>query len=52
MPNISLIAGASISPGSNVPEDFTNPVTYTITTADKAQQQYVVTVTITANQSN
>ncbi|WHX48163.1 S-layer homology domain-containing protein [Paenibacillus woosongensis] len=41
--------GASVSPNSNVAQDFTNPVTYTVTAADSSTQQYVVTVTVAAN---
>ncbi|MBF0407395.1 MAG: hypothetical protein HQM10_08575, partial [Candidatus Riflebacteria bacterium] len=41
--------GASISPNTGVAQNFTNPVTYTVTAADATTQQYVVTVTIAAN---
>jgi uncharacterized repeat protein (TIGR02543 family) len=37
--------GASICPASGAPQDFTNPVTYTVTGADSTKQDYVVTVT-------
>lgn len=36
--------GASISPASGVAQDFTNPVTYTVTAADGSTKAYVVTV--------
>ncbi|MFC4305190.1 S-layer homology domain-containing protein, partial [Cohnella boryungensis] len=38
--------GASISPTSGAAQDFTNPVTYTVTAADGSTQNYVVTVNI------
>ncbi len=38
------IAGASVSPLSGVVQDFTNPVTYTVTAADSSTQAYTVTV--------
>lgn len=38
--------GASISPSSGTPRDFTNPVTYTVTAADGTTQVYAVTVTV------
>jgi ABC-type Fe3+-hydroxamate transport system substrate-binding protein len=40
--------GASISPASGVAQDFTNPVTYTVTAADSTTQAYTVTVTVAA----
>ena len=39
-----VIAGASISPLSGVAQNFTNPVTYTVTAADGSTQNYIVTV--------
>ncbi|MFZ4773744.1 MAG: LamG-like jellyroll fold domain-containing protein [Terrimicrobiaceae bacterium] len=36
--------GASISPNTGVAQDFTNPVTYTVTAPDTSAQQYTVTV--------
>ncbi|WP_182302646.1 S-layer homology domain-containing protein [Cohnella cholangitidis] len=38
--------GASISPDSGVAQNFTNPVTYTVTAADGSTHNYVVTVKI------
>lgn len=38
--------GASISPSSGVAQNFTNPVTYTVTAADSSTKDYVVTVLI------
>ena len=37
--------GASVSPASGVAQDFTNPVTYTVTAQDSSTQDYNVTVT-------
>ncbi len=36
---------ASISPSSGTIQDFTNPVTYTVTAEDGSTQSYTVTVT-------
>lgn len=36
--------GSSISPSSNSPQDFTNPVTYTVTASDNSTKSYTVTV--------
>ncbi|MFC4602063.1 DUF5018 domain-containing protein, partial [Cohnella hongkongensis] len=41
--------GASISPNSGAAQNFTNPVTYTVTAADGSTQNYVVTVNVAAN---
>jgi hypothetical protein len=47
--------GASVEVGSTTqvsettPNDFSNPVTYTVTAADTSTQNYVVTVTVAAN---
>jgi formylglycine-generating enzyme required for sulfatase activity len=38
--------GASISPASGTAQNFTSPVTYTVTASDASTQAYVVTVTI------
>lgn len=38
--------GASLSPESGVAQDFTSPVTYTVTAADGSTQAYVVTVNV------
>ncbi len=40
------IAGSSISPPSGTSQDFTNPVTYTVTAADSSTQAYDVTVIV------
>ncbi|ULQ61212.1 cadherin-like beta sandwich domain-containing protein [Brucepastera parasyntrophica] len=38
--------GVSVSPASGEAEDFTNPVTYTVTAADSSAQIYTVTVSV------
>jgi len=46
-PTIAVSTGATISPLSGAPQDFTNPVVYTVTAQDTATtQNYTVTVTI------
>ncbi len=45
-PTISISADASVNPASGVAQDFTNPVTYTVTAEDETTQDYVVTVSI------
>jgi len=46
-----VITGASVNPASGVAQDFTNPVTYTVTATDASTQDYIVTVTIAAPSS-
>jgi hypothetical protein len=41
------ITGVSVNPASGVTQDFTNPVTYTVTAADGSLQVYTATVTTT-----
>ncbi len=41
--------GASVSPNTGVPQNFTAPVEYTVTAADSSTQKYTVTVTVSAN---
>ncbi len=43
------ITGASINPASGVAQNFTWPVTYTVTAADTTTQAYTVTVTVAPN---
>ena len=45
IPTISISDDATISPNAGIPEDFTNPVTYTVTAQDGSTQSYAVTVT-------
>lgn len=40
------ITGASVSPASGAAQNFTSPITYTVTAADGSTQTYTVTVTI------
>jgi hypothetical protein len=42
-------SGASVSPASGVPQNFSTPVTYTVTAQDETTRQYVVTVTVARN---
>ena len=42
IPEIVLSEGASISPALDVPQDFTRPVSYTVTAADGTAQTYTV----------
>ncbi len=44
-PTISIPADATVSPLSGVAQDFTNPITYTVTSQDGSTQSYTVTVT-------
>ncbi|MEF3310731.1 DUF5018 domain-containing protein [Paenibacillus sp. GYB004] len=41
--------GASISPNSGVPRNFTNPVSYTVSAADGSTKSYTVTVNVAAS---
>ncbi len=41
--------GLSISPATDIVQDFTNPVTYTVTSADRTAQKYTVTAATAAN---
>jgi hypothetical protein len=41
--------GASISPNSGVSQNFTNPVSYTVSAADGSMKNYTVTVNVAAN---
>ncbi|MBO0593399.1 hypothetical protein I2486_18535 [Cellulophaga sp. E16_2] len=43
--------GASISPESEVSQDFTNPVIYTVTAQDQTIQEYTVTLTVEGNEA-
>jgi len=46
IPTIAISSGAAITPGSAVAQDFTSPVTYTVTSGDgSATQEWVATVT-------
>ncbi len=43
-----VITGASVSPVTGSAQDFTLPVTYTVTAANASSQAYLVTVTVSA----
>jgi len=47
IPIITVSTGASVSPESGTAQDFSSPVTYTVTAGDGSTQAYVVTVTAT-----
>lgn len=44
-PTIEISAKATVNPASGVQQDFTSPVTYTVTAEDKTTAEYTVTVT-------
>lgn len=46
VPTITVSAKAAVSPGSEVAQDFTNVVTYTVTAEDGSTQAYKVTVSV------
>ena len=46
-----VITGASVSPNSGVAQNFTNPVTYTVTAANSSTQDYNVIVSVATLQS-
>ena len=41
--------GASVSPNTGIPTNFTSPVEYTVTAADSTSVKYTVTVSVAAN---
>lgn len=45
VPTIAISADATVSPASGAAQDFTEPVTYTVTAEDESTQEYTVTVT-------
>lgn len=47
-PTIGVSLGASITPGSGVVTDFTDPVVYSVEAADGTKQNWTVTVTVAA----
>ena len=47
-PSIEISADATINPNSGTPQNFTNPVVYTITSFNGKQQPWTVTVTTAA----
>lgn len=47
-PTIVVSGKAAVTPGSGTPANFTTPVTYTVEAEDGSEQDYTVTVTISA----
>ena len=45
VPVITISDKATVNPGSGIPQDFTNPVTYTVIAEDGSQAVYTATVT-------
>lgn len=45
-PTIALAPKASINPGSETPQNFSNPVKYTVTAEDGSKTEYTVTVSL------
>jgi hypothetical protein len=52
VPTIAVSEGASVSPASGAAQNFTNPVTYTVTAADGSTQAYSVSVAMAASPAN
>ncbi len=48
-PTIEVSQYATIDPASGVAQDFTNPVTYTVTAQDNSTKAWTVTVTVAKN---
>ncbi|MGH7239475.1 MAG: DUF5018 domain-containing protein [Candidatus Saccharimonadales bacterium] len=48
-PSITVSDNATVSPVSGTSEDFTSPVTYTVTAQDGSAQDYTVTVTVSSS---
>ena len=46
VPTITLVPGSVINPAAALAQNFTQPVTYQVTTKDNIQQSYVVTVMV------
>jgi len=49
VPTITFSKNATVTPASDVKQDFTKPVTYTVTAEDGSKQEYVVTVKVKEN---
>lgn len=47
VPTITISSKATVSPTSGIVQDFTKPVTYTVTAEDGSSQSYVVNVSVT-----
>ncbi|MBT1687092.1 DUF5018 domain-containing protein [Dawidia soli] len=46
VPTIEVSKDASVSPASGIAQDFTAPVTYTVTAEDDSKQTYTVNITV------
>ena len=46
VPTITISSGATINPNTGVTQNFTSPVTYTVTAENSSTQSYNVTVTV------
>ncbi|MFA8434554.1 MAG: endonuclease [Marinifilaceae bacterium] len=51
-PEIVISNKASVSPQSGTPQNFTNPVSYTVTAEDGSQQTYQVTIVLVATSTS
>lgn len=51
-PAITVSTGAAISPQSGAEQDFSSPVTYTVTAEDGSTQDYTVTVEVESQTAN
>lgn len=49
VPSISISKGATVSPATDLKQDFTKPVTYTVTAEDGTKQEYEVSVIVVKN---
>ncbi|MFA6393156.1 MAG: immunoglobulin-like domain-containing protein [Candidatus Paceibacterota bacterium] len=49
IPTITISEKASVSPNNLLAQDFTNPLTYTVTAEDNSPQSYIVSVTVSPN---
>ncbi len=48
-PSLEISDKATVSPNSSEPQNFTNPVTYTVTAEDGSTREYTVQITIDPN---
>ncbi len=51
-PTISVSEGATVTPASEVAQDFTNPVTYTVRAQDGSTQRYTATIKTGSSEKN
>ncbi|GAB1855552.1 hypothetical protein MHTCC0001_03860 [Flavobacteriaceae bacterium MHTCC 0001] len=50
-PTITISEKATVQPSSNIEQDFTNPIPYTVTAEDNSSQVYIVTVEVIVNEN-